>query len=174
MFTSSFKNCSKSTEINMIKINKEIFKKALMAGIFSTFTIGVLTILTYKTALGLFIAGSFGSSMVLLFGFPESPFAQPKNVFFGHLLTALVGVIFVNYISLPIYINIPLAVGAGVFFMILLNVVHPPAGGNPIMVIIGSASYEYLINPIIFGCIIILLLAILINKFLLRKDYPLK
>ena len=158
----------------MIKINKEIFKKAFLAGIFSAFTIGVLTVLTYKSALGLFIAGSFGSSMVLLFGFPESPFAQPKNVFFGHFLTAIVGVIFVNYISLPIYINIPLAVGAGVFFMILLNVVHPPAGGNPIMVIIGSASYEYLINPIIFGCIIILLLAILINKFLLQKDYPLK
>ena len=112
--------------------------------------------------------------MVLLFGFPESHFAQPKNVFFGHLLTALVGVIFVNYISLPIYINIALAVGIGVFFMILLNVVHPPAGGNPIMVIIGSASYEYLINPIIFGCIIILLLAILVNKFLLQKNYPLK
>ena len=54
-------------------------------------TIGVLTILTYKSTLGYFIAASFGSSMVLLFGFPESPFAQPKNVFFGHLLTALVG-----------------------------------------------------------------------------------
>ena len=158
----------------MININKEIFKKALLAGIFSAFTIGVLTVLTYKSALGLFIAGSFGSSMVLLFGYPESPFAQPKNVFFGHLLTALVGVIFVNFIPLPIYINIALAVGAGVFFMILLNVVHPPAGGNPIMVIIGSASYDYLINPIIFGCIIILLLAILINKYLLQKNYPLK
>ena len=158
----------------MINVSKSVLQKALIAGFFSAFTIGVLTVLTYKSTLGYFIAGSFGSSMVLLFGFPESPFAQPKNVFFGHLLTALVGVIFVNYISLPIYINIPLAVGAGVFFMILLNVVHPPAGGNPIMVIIGSASYEYLINPIIFGCIIILLLAILINKFLLQKDYPLK
>ena len=158
----------------MIKINKEIFKKAFLAGIFSAFTIGVLTALTYKSALGLFIAGSFGSSMVLLFGFPESPFAQPKNVFFGHLVTALVGVIFVALVPLPMYINIALAVGVGIFLMILLNVVHPPAGGNPIMVIIGSASYEYLINPIIFGCIIILLLAILVNKFLLQKDYPLK
>ena len=158
----------------MIKITKPILRKALIAGFFSAFTISVLTVLTYKSTLGYFIAGSFGSSMVLLFGFPESPFAQPKNVFFGHLLTSLVGVIFVNYISLPIYINIALAVGVGVFFMILLNVVHPPAGGNPIMVIIGSASYEYLINPIIFGCIIILLLAILINKFLLQKNYPLK
>ena len=66
----------------MIKINKEIFKKALFAGLFSAFTIGVLTVLTYKSAFGLFLAGSFGSSMVLLFGFPESPFAQPKKCFF--------------------------------------------------------------------------------------------
>ena len=132
----------------MIKFKKEIFKKALIAGIFSAFTIGVLTILTYKSAFGLFLAGSFGSSMVLLFGFPESPFAQPRNVFFGHLVTALVGVIFVNFIPLPIYISIALAVGVGIFFMIVLNVVHPPAGGNPIMVIIGSVSYDYLISII--------------------------
>jgi CBS-domain-containing membrane protein len=158
----------------MIQITKALTQKALIAGFFSAITIGVLTVLTYKSTLGYFIAGSFGSSMVLLFGFPESPFAQPKNVFFGHLCTALVGVIFVNFVPLPIYVNIALGVGAGVFFMILLNIVHPPAGGNPIMGIIGSASYEYLINPIIFGCIIILLLAILVNKFLLKKNYPTK
>ena len=174
MFASSYENCIKSIKIIMIKLNKEIFKKALLAGIFSAFTIGVLTILTYKSALGLFLAGSFGSSMVLLFGFPESPFAQPKNVFFGHLVTAMVGVIFVTLIPLPMFINIALAVGVGIFFMILLNVVHPPAGGNPILVIIGSVSYDYLLSPIIFGCLIIISLAILINKFLLKKNYPLK
>tara|TARA_B100000035_G_scaffold263063_1_gene234663 strand:- start:397 stop:873 length:477 start_codon:yes stop_codon:yes gene_type:complete len=158
----------------MIKLNIEILKKAFIAGFFSALTIGVLTVLTYKSTLGLFLAGSFGSSMVLLFGFPESPFAQPKNVFFGHLVTSLVGVIFVNLIPLPIYINIAFAVGAGIFFMILLNVVHPPAGGNPVIVIIGSVSYDYLLFPIISGCFIIILLAILINKFILNKNYPLK
>ena len=169
MLASTIKNCFKSIKKIMININKEIFKKAILAGIFSAFTIGVLTVLTYKSALGLFIAGSFGSSMVLLFGFPESPFAQPKNVFFGHLVTALVGVIFVTWVPLPMYVNIALAVGVGIFFMILLNIVHPPAGGNPIMVIIGSVSYDYLLSPIIYGCIIIISLAILIKKFLLRK-----
>ena len=157
-----------------MKLNKEIFTKAVIAGFFSAVTIGVLTVLTYKTTLGLFIAASFGSSMVLLFGFPESPFAQPKNVFFGHLVTALVGVFFVNFIPLPIYISIAGAVGIGIFLMIILDIVHPPAGGNPIMVIIGSASFEYLINPIIFGCILILLIAIIVNKFLLKKNYPTK
>ena len=87
----------------MIKITKPLLQKAIIAGFFSAFTIGVLTVLTYKSTLGYFIAGSFGSSMVLLFGFPESPFAQPKNVFFGHLLTALIGIIFVNYIPCLLY-----------------------------------------------------------------------
>ena len=158
----------------MIKIDKEILKKALLAGFFSTLTIGLLTVLTYKSAFGLFLAASFGSSMVLLFGFPESPFAQPRNVFFGHLVTALIGVIFVNLIPLPIFINIAIAVGTGIFFMILLNVVHPPAGGNPVMVIIGSVSYDYLVFPIISGCFIIILLAIIVNRFILKKNYPLK
>ena len=139
----------------MIRINKEILKKALIAGFFSTFTIGVLTALTYKSAFGLFLAGSFGSSMVLLFGFPESPFAQPKKVFFGLLITTAVGLIFLNFVPFPIYIIIPLAVGFGVGLMILMNVTHPPAGGNPIIVIMGSVSLDYLINPIIIGSLII-------------------
>ena len=147
----------------MTKLKKKLLKKAFIAGFFSTLTIGVLAILTYKSPFGLFIAASFGSSMVLLFGFPESPFAQPKNVFFGHLVSASVGVFFVNLIPLPIYISIAFAVGIGIFLMILLDVVHPPAGGNPILVIIGSVSYDYLIFPIITGCIIIILLAILIS-----------
>ena len=156
----------------MIKITKPLLQKALIAGFFSAFTIGVLTVLTYKSTLGYFIAASFGSSMVLLFGFPESPFAQPKNVFFGHLVTALVGVIFVNYIPLPIYISIAIAVGAGVFLMILFNIVHPPAGGNPIIVIIGSVSFDYLLSPVITGSIIIIIFAIIINRFILKKTYP--
>ena len=158
----------------MINIKRDKFIKASLAGIFSAFTIGVLTLITYKTELGLFLAASFGSSMVLLYGFPESPFAQPKNIFFGHLLTALVGVIFVNFIQLPIFIIIPTAVGFGIFLMIILDVVHPPAGGNPIMVIIGSASFDYLFSPIITGTIIILLFGVILNKYILKKNYPLK
>ena len=158
----------------MIDLKKDKFIKASLEGVFSAFTIGILTLITYKTELGLFLAASFGSSMVLLYGFPESPFAQPKNIFFGHLLTALVGVIFVNFIQLPIFIIIPVAVGFGIFLMIILDVVHPPAGGNPIMVIIGSASFDYLFSPIITGTIIILLFGVILNKYILKKNYPLQ
>ena len=131
-----------------------------------------MTILTYKTEFGIFLIASFGSSMVLLYGYPESPFAQPKNIFFGHLLTAIVGLIFLYFVPLPLFLIIPLAVGFGVSLMILLNVTHPPAGGNPIIVIMGSVSIDYLLNPIIIGTIIILLFGIIINRFILKKNYP--
>ena len=121
------------------------FKQSIFAGIFSIFTIGVLTILTYKTEYGVFLIASFGSSMVLLYGYPESPFAQPKNIFFGHLVTSAVGIFFLNLVPLPLYILIPIAVGFGVSLMIILNVTHPPAGGNPIIVIIGSVSFDYIL-----------------------------
>ena len=153
-------------------INKKLLIQSSIAGIFSFITILILTILTYKTPYGLFLIASFGSTMVLLYGYPESPFAQPKNIIFGHFLTSLVGIIFLNFVHLPIFINIPLAVGFGVMLMILFKVTHPPAGGNPIIVIIGSVSYDYLLTPVIAGSIVVILFGVIINKLLLKKKYP--
>ena len=153
-------------------MNKKNIIKSFFAALFSTLTIGVLTFLTYKTDYGIFLIASFGSSMVLLYGYPESPFAQPKNIFFGHLLTSIVGILFVYFVHLPIFVTMPLAVGFGVGLMILLNVTHPPAGGNPIIVIIGSVSIDYLINPIIIGSLIILFFGVVLNRLILKKKYP--
>ena len=146
-------------------------KQSILAGIFSIITIGILTSLTYKTEFGVFLLASFGSSMVLLYGYPESPFAQPKNVFFGHLVTAVVGLVVLYFIPLPLFMTIPLAVGLGVGLMILFNVTHPPAGGNPIIVIIGSVSFDYLLTPVIIGSIVIIIFALVINRFILKKTY---
>ena len=72
----------------------------------------------------------------------------------------------------PNYILIPIAVGLGVGFMILFNVTHPPAGGNPVIVVMGGVSLEYLLSPIITGSIIILVFGVVLNKFILKKKYP--
>ena len=153
-------------------IDKKLLIQSSLAGIFSFITILILTTLTYKTPYGLFLIASFGSTMVLLYGYPESPFAQPKNIIFGHFLTSFVGIIFLNFVHLPIFINIPLAVGFGVMLMILFKVTHPPAGGNPIIVIIGSVSYDYLLTPVIVGSVIVVFFGVIINKFILKKKYP--
>ena len=154
-------------------MKNSIILKATIAGLFSFITIAVLTFLTYKTEFGIFLIASFGSTMVLLYGYPESPFAQPKNIFFGHLLTSLVGMFFLYLIPLPLYIIIPISVGFGVGLMILLKITHPPAGANPIIVIMGSVSPDYLINPIIIGTGIILIFGVVLNRLILKKKYPL-
>ena len=146
--------------------------KSLIAGLFAAITIGALTFLTYKTEFGVFLIASFGSTMVLLYGYPESPFAQPKNIFFGHLVTSLAGLFVLYFVPLPLYINLPIAVGAGVALMIVLNITHPPAGGNPIIVIMGSVSLDYIINPIIVGSLIILFFGVVLNRLILKKKYP--
>ena len=148
-------------------------KKSFLTGLFSAITIGALTLITYKTEFGIFLITSFGSSMILLFGYPENDFSQPKNIFFGHLLASIVGIIFLNIIPLPIYLLIPLAVGFGAALMILFDVVHPPAGANPIIIIMGSVSLDYLINPIITGSLIIVFFGIILNRLILKKKYPL-
>jgi|TARA_B100001179_G_C18409546_1_gene325319 CBS-domain-containing membrane protein len=153
-------------------MKKENIIKGLIAGLFSAITIAALTLLTYKTQYGIFLIASFGSSMVLLYGYPENTFAQPKNILFGHVLTTICGMFFLYFVPLPIYITIPLAVGVGVGLMIILSVTHPPAGGNPIIVIMGSVSLDYLINPIISGTIIILVFGIILNRLILKKKYP--
>ena len=148
------------------------FKQSIIAGIFSIITIGILSLLTYKTEYGIFLIASFGSTMVLLYGYPESPFAQPKNIIFGHLITSIVGIIFLNFFSLPVYLTLPLAVGFGVALMIMANVTHPPAGGNPIIVIMGSVSIDYLLMPVLVGSLIIVAFGTILNKFILKKEYP--
>ena len=146
--------------------------KALIAGIFSFITICALTLLTYKTEFGVFLIASFGSTMALLYGYPESPFAHPKNIFFGHLVASLAGLFVLYFIPLPLYLIIPLAVGLGVFLMIILNISHPPAGGNPIIIIMGSVSLDYIINPIISGTIIVIIFGVILNRIILKKNYP--
>jgi CBS-domain-containing membrane protein len=156
----------------MLNLIKENFSRALFALLFSIITIATLSFLSFKTSYGLFLAGSFGATMVLIFGYPENPFAQPKNVFFGHLITSIIALLVLRILPFEDYLKITIAVGFGIFFMILFSVTHPPAGGNPIVVILGGSSYEFLFNPIIFGTLIIIFYAIIFNRFVLKKNYP--
>ena len=154
-------------------MNKKLLIQSIIAAIFSTITIGILTLLTYKTEYGIFLIASFGSTMVLLYGYPESPFAQPKNIFFGHLISILVGIIFNEFFGLSFY-TLGLSVGIAVILMIYLKAMHPPAASNPIVALFMDLSFDYILFPVIVGSIVIILSAILINRYVLKRNYPKK
>ena len=154
-----------------MKIKKKF--EPIASGISASIVISLLAYFTLETTAGIWLMFSFGATVFLVFVLYDLDTAQPKNIFFGHLITSLAGLLFLYFIPLPLYIIIPLAVGAGVFSMILFNITHPPAGGNPIIVIMGSVSLDYIINPIISGTIIVLVFGVVLNRFILKKKYPL-
>ena len=112
----------------------------------------------------------FGASMVLVMGVHESPLAQPKNILFGHVLSALSGVvIFALLGSSPLSLGI--AVALSVFVMASFNIIHPPAGANPIIAILGGKGVGFVLMPVAIGAIFIVIFAIIYNR-IIGRNYP--
>ena len=86
--------------------------------------------------------------------------------------TSLVGILILQFLPIDQYLQIAIAVGLAIFVMILLGVTHPPAGGNPILIILSASSYPFLLNPIILGSVIIIIHAVILNRIILKKNYP--
>ena len=167
-----------------MKLKKIICWPPLLGGVGAGVTITILAYITFQSYLagsvyGLWIAASFGSSVVVVFGYPDNEFAQPKNVIFGHLLCAFIGIIFVTLFKISqdrtiFFLAIGIAVGISVMLMMAFKVTHPPAGGNTIVVMLTQDSFQFLIFPIMVGAVTIIIGGVIYNRFILKKKYPLK
>ena len=100
-------------------------------------------------------------------------FAKAKNVFFGHLISIIIGILFSHYMGISA-ISLGLSVALCVTLMIYLKIVHPPAAANPIIALFADVSYDFILFPIVTGSIMLILLSFLINRFVLRREYPKK
>ena len=121
----------------------------------------------------LWLIPPFGASMVLVMAVHESPLAHPRNILFGHILSALAGV-FVFSILGSSFISLGLAVGLAIFLMMSTKTVHPPAGANPIIAILGAKGISFILMPVAVGASFIVLFAIIYNKVLKRKYFTFK
>ena len=167
-----------------MKLKKIICWPPLLGGMGAGVTIGILAYITFESTLagsvyGLWLAASFGSSVVVVFGYPENEFAQPKNVLLGHILCAFIGILFVTLFKISqdrtiFFLAIGLAVGLAVMLMMAFKVSHPPAGGNTIVVILAQDSFQFLLFPIMVGAVTIIIGGVIYNRLILKKNYPLK
>ena len=107
-----------------MKISKKL--EPIVAGLSSATIIGILAFLSFETSTGFWLMFSFGSSTLIVLIFYESEFAQPGNIFFGHLLGIIIGIFFNEFLGMS-FITLGLAVGATVTLMMYLKVIHPPA-----------------------------------------------
>jgi|TARA_B110000902_G_C13995984_1_gene470756 CBS-domain-containing membrane protein len=154
-----------------MKISKKL--EPLLNGLSAGLVVSLLALLTFNAPFGVWLVFSFGSTSLILFVFHDSEFAQPKNIFFGHLISIIIG-IFINKLIGISFISLGLSVGVCVSVMMYLKIVHPPAAANPLIALFADVSYDFIIFPIITGSIMLIFLSFLINRFVLGRKYPKK
>ena len=154
-----------------MKITKKF--EPIVAGISAAIVISILAYLTLETSSGIWLMFSFGATVFLVFVLYNLETAQPKNIFFGHLISILVGIIFNETVGLSFY-SLGLSVGIAVILMVYFKVMHPPAASNPLVALTMDLSYDFILFPVITGTIIIILMSILINRIILKRNYPKK
>ena len=134
--------------------------------------ISVLAYLNSFDVNNLWLIPPFGASMVLVMAVHESPLAHPKNVLFGHIISAFSGVFIYSILGFS-FLSVGLGVGLAIFLMMTTKTVHPPAGANPIIAILGAKGLDFIIMPVAAGAFFIVFFAIIYNKLLRRKYFTL-
>ncbi|TXY25254.1 HPP family protein [Vibrio mimicus] len=129
---------------------------SIFAGVGAFLAIGLLTFLDSTLTNVALLMAPFGATAVLVFGVPDSPLAQPKNVIFGHLITAFVGIFFTQFIGVSPH-TLALATGIAVSAMLLTKTTHPPAGANPLLIMLAGQSWTFLVTPVLLGAVLIVL-----------------
>ncbi len=145
----------------------------IASGISASIVIAVLAFLTLETSAGIWLMFSFGATVFLVFVLYDLDTAQPKNIFFGHLISMFVGIIFNELVGMS-FVTLGLSVGIAVILMVYFKVMHPPAASNPIVALIMDLSFDFIIFPVIFGTIAIIIMSIFINRVILKRNYPKK
>ncbi|MCK0769966.1 HPP family protein [Chromohalobacter canadensis] len=133
--------------------------------------IGVTSLLAQLAGVPLLMA-PFGATCVLLFAASQAPLAQPRNVIGGHVVATAVGLAMMATFGNGMW-QMAVGVGAAIALMQTLRVVHPPAGANPLVVLMaGVHNWEFLITPVLAGSVVLVVIALFINNVGRAKEWP--
>jgi CBS-domain-containing membrane protein len=117
------------------------------------------------------MAVPFATSIVLVMGSPEVEAAQPRALVGGHLVSTLVGLAVLTLAG-PEPWAAALAVGLAIAAMHLTGTFHPPAGIDPLVVVINAMPWTFLLVPVAAGALLLAAYAFLWNRLVRRCDWP--
>lgn len=145
-------------------------RQILLAGLGGALAISLLAALTRMSGTPL-VLGSFGASCVFIFGLPDAPFSQPRNVIGGHLISSATGLaIHSLFGSAPWALGI--ALGLAIMLMFATRMVHAPAGSNPVIVFLSAPGWDFLLTPTLLGACGLVLVALLYHHATNPGQYP--
>lgn len=117
------------------------------------------------------VVASFGASAVLIYGVPDAPLSQPRNVIFGHTLSAVAGVATFMMFGLTWW-SPGLGTALALVIMLLTKTTHPPGGATALFAVLSKAQPSYIWTPILSGAVILVIIGLLINNLSPNRQYP--
>ena len=140
---------------------------AVLAGaVGGAIAIGAMEAFSMSTAYPL-MAIPFATSIVTVLGSPEAEPAQPRALIGGHLLATLVG-LFTVKICGPAPWAAALAVGLAMIARHLTGTFHPPAGIDPLVVVVNNMSWSFMLAPVGAGALLLALFAFVWHNIVAR------
>jgi len=148
--------------------------RLLWISIGASFALGLALLITKPPASPLLLA-SLGGSTIFLFGLTGAPAAQPRALFGGHLLSALIGIICYQAFGDDLWVFITAEI-LTLALLLLTQTVHPPAGANPLIMIQAHASLSHLTEVVLLGVAILAIVAAIWSRITPGKtiSYPVK
>lgn len=146
-------------------------RRIALAGFGAALAIGIVALIAVKSHQPLLL-GSLGASCVFLFGLPEAPFSQPRNVIAGHVICSFIGLLFLKLFG-PSPWALGFALGTAVVAMFATRTVHAPAGSNPVIVFLSGPDWGFLFAPTLLGAVGVVLVALVFNNAAHPGRYPL-
>ncbi len=133
--------------------------------------LGITIIVLLWNKFDILIVASFGASAVLIFGTPDAPMAQPRNVIFGHTLSAAAAVTTVMIFGLTWW-SPALGTALALLIMLLTKTTHPPGGATALFAVLSQAQPSYILTPIMAGAVILVVTGMLVNNLSPNRHYP--
>jgi CBS-domain-containing membrane protein len=143
-----------------------ILGNAIIAGI----VISSLFLLTEKLG-AILVMGTFAASSLIVFSYPDSPFAQPRNVILAHLMGSIIGLACLTLLG-PDWWSAGLAVALTIIAMKTCRTVHPPATSNPLVVFLIKPHWSFLLFPTLAGACAIILTALFVHNLRRTEAWP--
>lgn len=133
--------------------------------------LGITAIALFAHKYDLPVVASFGASAVLIYGVPDAPLSQPRNVIFGHTLSAVAGVATFMMFGLTWW-SPALGTALALVVMLLTKTTHPPGGATALFAVLSKAHPSYILTPIMTGAVILVIIGLLVNNLSPNRHYP--
>lgn len=156
----------------LAKLDRRTCLAVLAGAAGGAIAIGAMEVFAARSSMPV-MAIPFATSIVLVLGSPEAEAAQPRALIGGHIIASAVGLLVLTLVG-PQPWAAAFAVGLSMVAMHAARAFHPPAGIDPLLIVVNAMPWSFLLMPVAVGAVALALFAFFWHMAVRRFDWPVR